>query len=174
MPKIKKTIKKTEKKVVKKTTEKKQAKKTKTKPVVKEVKAKAPVQKVKYWEGVGRRKTGVARVRIFSKGSKEFIVNAKELKYYFPIVFLREIANSPLEVLKLSDKFKVSVKASGGGINAQAEAIRHGLSRALIKFNPNFRKKLKKSGFLTRDSRMKERKKFGLKRARRAPQWQKR
>lgn len=174
MPKIKKTIEKTEKKEVKKTVEKKQAKKTKAKPVVKAAKAKAPARKAKYWEGVGRRKTGVAQVRIFSKGNKEFIVNTKELKYYFPIVFLREIANSPLEVLSLSDKFKVLVKVSGGGINAQAEAIRHGLSRALIKFNPNFRKKLKKFGFLTRDSRMKERKKFGLKRARRAPQWQKR
>jgi len=138
------------------------------------LKTKTVAKKNRYWEGVGRRKTAVARVRISTQGEKDFLVNEKKLKDYFSIPYLCQTARAPLELLKLLDKFKVSVKIKGGGICAQAEAIRHGLARALVKFNPNFRKKLKKAGFLTRDPRMKERKKFGLKKARRAPQWQKR
>jgi len=148
--------------------------KEKTRKAVKKTKVKKVVKKAKYREGIGRRKTAVARVRVFTRGDKNFLVNEKKLEDYFPTSFLREVAISPLKILKLLTRFKVSAKVRGGGINAQAEAIRHGLSRALVEFNPNFRKKLKKAGFLTRDSRMKERKKFGLKRARRAPQWQKR
>ena len=128
----------------------------------------------RYWEGIGRRKTAVARVRIFSKNTKEFIVNKQKLNDYFAISFLGQTAVSPFEILKIISKFGVTVRVNGGGIYAQAEAIRHGLSRALVEFEPEFRKKLKKAGFLTRDPRMKERKKFGLKKARRAPQWKKR
>lgn len=165
------TKKKTIKKTTKKTTKKKPVKKKEAK--IKAVKKKV-VKKAKYWEGIGRRKTASARVRIFSRGTKEFIVNKQKLKDYFSQEFLPQKSLAPLDILNLADKFRVSVKVKGGGNNAQAEAIRHGLARALEKFNANFRKKLKKAGYLTRDPRMKERKKFGLKKARRAPQWRKR
>lgn len=163
MPKVKKT-----------TTEVKQEKATKTKKTIKATKAKKVVKKIRYWEGMGRRKSAMARVRLFTQGNKGFTINEKKLENYFAIPFLRKIVWAPLELLKLQDKFAITVKTNGGGINAQADAIRHGLSRALEKFNPNFRKKLKKFGYLTRDARMKERKKFGLKKARKAPQWSKR
>ena len=173
--KTKKKAKATKTKVAKITETVKTTKAARTVKPKKAVKAvKRTIKRIRYWEGVGRRKTAVARVRIFTRGEKEFLVNEKKLSNYFSVSFLDEKAISPLKLLKLLDKFRITVKVRGGGVDAQAEAIRHGLSRALIKFNPNFRKKLKKAGFLTRDSRMKERKKFGLKRARRAPQWQKR
>jgi len=172
--KTKEKEKDTKKKVVKKKITKKRA--VKKEKVKKEIKrpAKRAKKGPKYWEGIGRRKTAIARVRIFTQGDKEFLVNEKKVINYFPISYLIKIAASPLETLNLKEKFKVSAKTTGGGSTSQAEAVRHGLARALIKFNPNFRKKLKKAGFLTRDPRMKERKKFGLKRARRAPQWRKR
>lgn len=128
----------------------------------------------KYYEAVGRRKTAVARVRMWTKGEKEFIVNEKSLVQYFPTLELQQIAMSSLEKMKCKDKFRVVAKVRGGGLSAQAEAIRHGTARALVLFNPDFRKRLRRVGYLTRDPRMRERKKFGLKRARRAPQWQKR
>ncbi len=128
----------------------------------------------RYWEAVGRRKTAVARVRLFTKGDKGVWVNEKPLSTYFPYPFLQQRATEALETMNSQGHFRTSVKVSGGGLNAQADAIRHGTARALILFNPDFRKRLKKAGFLTRDSRMKERKKFGLKGARRAPQWAKR
>ena len=93
---------------------------------------------------------------------------------YLPTKFLREMALASLKEMKTENKFKVSVVVKGGGISSQSEAIRHGIARALVDYNPEFRKKLKKAGYLTRDSRMRERKKFGLKRARKAPQWSKR
>lgn len=127
----------------------------------------------RYFEAVGRRKTAVARVRLFTKAG-DFSVNGKPYSTYFPTVDLQKISEEALQKMKLFGRFKVSVKASGGGVHAQAEAVRHGLARCLIKFNPDFRKRLKRAGFLTRDSRMKERKKFGLKKARKAPQWAKR
>lgn len=136
---------------------------------VKEIK---PV-KDRYFEAVGRRKTSVARVRLFTKGN-EFIVNEKDWKVYFPTADLQKIAEEAIKKMKLVERFRVSVKVKGGGSHSQAEAVRHGVARALILINPDFRKRLKKAGFLTRDPRMKERKKFGLKRARRAPQWTKR
>jgi len=174
-PKTKKKVKAAETKVTKAAETAKTAKTARMAKPKKTVKTvKRAIKGIRYWEGVGRRKTAVARVRIFTRGEKEFLVNEKKLSNYFSISFLDEKAILPLKLLKLLDKFRITVKVRGGGVDAQAEAIRHGLSRALIKFNPNFRKKLKKAGFLTRDSRMKERKKFGLKRARRAPQWQKR
>jgi len=140
----------------------------------------------KYYEAEGRRKTAVARIRLFTSKAKiqeadlrhparqVFLVNKKPLEQYFPIFELQQTAQSSLERMKCLDKFRVSARVQGGGLSGQAEAIRHGIARALVLFNPDFRKRLKAAGFLTRDPRMRERKKFGLKRARRAPQWSKR
>lgn len=127
----------------------------------------------KYIEGIGRRKTSTARVRVF-EGNGNFVVNDKPLDKYFTIQRFFKTALAPLDILKLSGKFDVSVKVSGGGVMGQAEAIRHGLSRALVKYNEAFKKLLREAGFLTRDPRMVERKKYGLKKARKSPQWQKR
>ena len=128
----------------------------------------------RYWEAVGRRKKSVARVRLFTKGGREFLINNKSFKEYFPTLELQQIVTSALEKMNVLDKLRILIKVKGGGYHSQAEAVRHAISRALVKFNQNFRKKLKKAGYLTRDPRMRERKKFGLKRARRAPQWSKR
>lgn len=127
----------------------------------------------KFFEGVGRRKTAVARVRIQSGAGKSEI-NGKEGASYFGLVELKEVALSPISELKVPEKFDITVKVIGGGVRAQAEAIRHGLSRALVDWNEDLKKRLRGLGFLTRDSRMVERKKYGLKKARRAPQWKKR
>lgn len=127
-----------------------------------------------YWEAVGRRKTAMARVRLLTKGEKGLFVNTKPVGEYFPYLRFQYIATEALAKMKSLDRFQVLAKVQGGGPNAQAEAIRHGIARALVLFNPDFRKRLKRAGFLTRDPRMKERKKFGLKGARRAPQWAKR
>jgi small subunit ribosomal protein S9 len=128
----------------------------------------------KFWQGVGRRKTAVAVIKIFKEKEGSFLVNEKPLEKYFPLFELQKTAKAPLELLKLENKFRVLALVNGGGLVAQAEAIRLGLARALVSFKEEFRKKLKKAGFLKRDPRVKERKKPGLKRARRAPQWQKR
>lgn len=143
-------------------------------PKKKTTKKPAPKKEPKYFQAVGRRKTAVARIRISNKGKKEFLVNDKSYKEYFPTFELQQMASSSLEEMKNLDRFNISARVRGGGIQAQAEAVRHGISRALVSFSPDFRKKLKKAGYLTRDPRMRERKKFGLKRARRAPQWRKR
>ena len=127
----------------------------------------------RYMEGIGRRKTAIARVRLFTKAG-DFVVNNKPHAEYFPTLELQSIAEDALQKMKLFGRFRVSVKVSGGGIHSQAEALRHGLARALVEFNPDFRKRLKRAGYLKRDPRAKERKKPGLKRARRAPQWAKR
>ncbi len=119
-----------------------------------------------YWSGTGRRKTAVASVRIY-ENSKEMTVNAKTID-------LAEPTLAPFELVGKKGSFGITVKVSGGGKESQLDAIRHGIARALEKFNPEFRSSLKKAGFLTRDSREKERKKPGLKGARRAPQWAKR
>jgi len=149
-------------------------KKTNKKEIKKKEKKKKKKKESKYFEAIGRRKTSIARVRLFPNEKKEFLVNQKPLERYFPLPELQKIVNSPLEIMRCLDKFKISVRVKGGGLFSQSEAVRHGIARALVLFNPDFRKKLKKAGFLKRDPRMKERKKFGLKRARRAPQWQKR
>lgn len=128
----------------------------------------------KYYEAIGRRKTAVARVRFYTKGDKQFLVNDKLYTQYFPSSDLQELASASLKKMKCLDKFRIVARVTGGGSHAQAEAIRHGTARVLVDFNSNFRKRLRKAGFLTRDPRMRERKKFGLKRARRAPQWAKR
>ena len=131
-------------------------------------------REVRYLKAIGRRKTSVARVRLLTKGKIEFLVNDKPYKKYFPTAELQQIVTDSLRKMKGLDRFRIQVLVKGGGVHSQAEAVRHGIARALVEFNPNFKKRLKKAGFLTRDSRMRERKKFGLKRARRAPQWQKR
>jgi len=128
----------------------------------------------RYFEAIGRRKTAVARIRLFTKGEKDFFVNDKPYKQYFDHENDQETAVSSMKKMKCLDKFRVTVKVKGGGKHAQAEAVRHGTARVLVDFNQNFRKRLRKAGYLTRDPRMRERKKFGLKRARKAPQWSKR
>jgi len=132
------------------------------------------VKQDRYFEATGRRKTAVARVRLFTKGEKQFLVNAKPYQEYFKTEDDRQNATASLRKMKCLDKFRVTVIVKGGGHSAQAEAIRHGTARVLVDFNNNFKKRLRKVGYLTRDPRMRERKKFGLKRARRAPQWSKR
>ncbi len=126
----------------------------------------------RYTEAVGRRKTATARVRITEAKSSSMMVNSKTAEAYFPLEQMVKTAFSPLKVLGAS--YAVSAHVRGGGLKAQAEAIRHGLSRAIILIVPEQRKDLKVRGFLRRDPRAKERKKFGLKAARRAPQWSKR
>lgn len=128
----------------------------------------------RYFEAIGRRKTAVARVRLFTRGDKQFVINGKNYQEYFPLKGDQETSTASMRKMKCLDKFKVTVIVKGGGRNAQAEAVRHGTARVLVDFNNNFRKRLRKAGFLTRDPRMRERKKFGLKRARKSPQWAKR
>ncbi len=122
---------------------------------------------------LGRRKTAVARVRL-AHGKGEFVVNGKDVKEYFPIAFWYDKVIAPLQKVSKEKTFAISVKVVGGGINSQAEAIRHGVARALVKWNEELKPLLKAEGFLTRDSRGKERKKFGKHRARRGHQWRKR
>lgn len=138
-------------------------------------KEKSPL-KEKYVEAIGRRKTATCRVRVFPNLDKkgEFIVNEKVLEHYFPDFKLQKIVFSPLKKTDFLNKFKIEAKVRGGGKRGQAEAIRLGLSKALIKIDKNLRESLRNAGYLTRDPRIKERKKFGLKKARKAPQWQKR
>ncbi|MBZ1356189.1 MAG: 30S ribosomal protein S9 [Candidatus Nealsonbacteria bacterium] len=131
-------------------------------------------KKDRYFEAVGRRKTAIARVRLYTKGKKDITINDKPYDKYFPTNELQEDSMSALKKMKCFDKFTVVVKVKGGGLSAQSEAVRHGTSRALVLFNEEFRKRLRRVGYLTRDPRARERKKFGLKRARRAPQWKKR
>ncbi len=134
----------------------------------------AKKSKKQYIYAVGRRKSASAQVRLYKKGEGEIIINDKKLEEYFPTKDLQGIIHSPMKVVGQGDKLKIWVKVVGGGKVGQAEAIRHGISRALLEINPNFKKPLRKQGFLTRDPRKKERKKPGLKRARKSPQWSKR
>ena len=146
---------------------------TDTKTVTKRKSEQVIETKNKYFEGVGRRKTAVARVRFYPDGkSGEFVVNGVDYKKYFPMVRFQKNAIAPIK--SASIKGGVGVKVYGSGIMAQSEAITLGLARALVKYNPDFKKEFRALGYLTRDSRMVERKKFGLKKARRAPQWRKR
>ena len=197
----KKTTKKTEEKKVKKTPVKKETKKkVAAAEEVKEVKIEAKLENIdfglptiavddddfvvneddfkdlgdKYFEATGRRKTANARVRLYTKGDKGIEVNGMDFTKYFPTKDLQANALASLDKMKSLERFRVTAKVSGGGISAQAEAVRHGIARALVVFNADYRKRLRKAGYLTRDPRMKERKKPGLRRARRAPQWSKR
>ena len=130
--------------------------------------------KKKYNYGTGRRKSSVARVRLFENGTGSIIINGRDIDDYFGLETLKLIVRQPLAALGLADKVDLIVTVTGGGVSGQAGAIRHGLSRALVTLNPEYRPSLKAAGFLTRDPRMKERKKYGLKGARRAPQFSKR
>ena len=126
----------------------------------------------KYIETVGRRKTSVARVRITPASKMSISVNDKEFEVYFPTPLLRKTVLSVFD--DITDKFAVTAKLNGGGISSQTEALRHGIARALVVHDNFLRTKLKQKGFLKRDPRAKERRKFGLKKARKAPQWSKR
>ena len=124
--------------------------------------------------GLGRRKSSIAQVKLVKRGQGKITINGKDYKEYFPTYELQKIVKDALNTISQDDKLNVEVKVKGGGKKGQAEAIRLGISRALIQLNPIFKKALKKHKYLTRDRRVKERKKPGLKRARRAPQWAKR
>lgn len=126
-----------------------------------------------YFYGTGRRKSSVARVRLFP-GSGNITINGQDIDKYFGLETLKLIINQPFDVTDTRGKFDIVANVKGGGFSGQAGAIRHGLSRALLLADDSFRAPLKKAGFLTRDPRMKERKKYGLKKARRAPQFSKR
>jgi small subunit ribosomal protein S9 len=133
-----------------------------------------PEEKAKYIETVGRRKTAIARVRITPAAKSSCVVNGADVDSYFKTDELRLIAIEAISTTKLPVKFKITANIKGGGSNGQAEALRHGVARALILYDLELRKKLKSAGFLKRDPRAKERRKFGLKKARKAPQWSKR
>ena len=126
-----------------------------------------------YFYGTGRRKKSVARVRLYP-GTGNITVNGKTIDEYFGLETLKLIINQPFGVTETTGKFDIVANVNGGGLSGQAGAIRHGLSRALVKADEEYKPALKKAGFLTRDPRMKERKKYGLKGARRAPQFSKR
>ena len=130
--------------------------------------------KKKYFYGTGRRKSSVARVRVYENGTGSVIINGRDIDDYFGLETLKLVVRQPLVTTDLLGKVDVVVSVCGGGVSGQAGAIRHGISRALLTVNPEYRASLKAAGFLTRDPRMKERKKYGLKAARRAPQFSKR
>ena len=130
--------------------------------------------KKKYFYGTGRRKSSVARVRVYENGTGSIIINGRDINDYFGLETLKLVVRQPLVTTELVEKVDVVVSVCGGGVSGQAGAIRHGIARALLTVNPEFRASLKAAGFLTRDPRMKERKKYGLKAARRAPQFSKR
>ncbi len=173
------TIKRVTKKIVKpsikeeKTVEVKKPAKVST-PKIDDAKTGIRIKTVNYIRTVGRRKTAVARVRLFRNGKGNITVNGKDWKEYFPTSVAQYTVFSPIKLASLGNEIDFTIKVVGGGVSSQADAVRHGIGRALLKFNEELRPSLKKSGFLSRDSRKKERKKPGLKRARRAPQWKKR
>lgn len=123
--------------------------------------------------GTGRRKSSVARVRLVP-GDGQIIINGREIENYIPFAALREVVKQPLVATETTGSYNILVNVSGGGYTGQAGAIRHGIARALLQVDPEYRPSLKRAGLLTRDARMKERKKYGLKGARRAPQFSKR
>ena len=129
--------------------------------------------KTPYFYGTGRRKKSVARVRVYA-GTGKITINNRDIDDYFGLETLKLVVRQPLALTGLTEKFDIVCTVAGGGVTGQAGAIRHGLSRALLQYDENLRPALKKAGFLTRDPRMKERKKYGLKAARRAPQFSKR
>jgi small subunit ribosomal protein S9 len=123
---------------------------------------------------IGRRKAAIATIKLYKNGKGSITVNGKLYSNYFPTDELEQIVSAPMKSVGQADKIDIEARVSGGGPRGQAEAVRLGISRALVQLNINFKKNLRRAGFLTRDPRVKERKKPGLKRARRAPQWQKR
>ena len=128
----------------------------------------------KYHYGTGRRKSSVARVRVYENGTGSIIINGRDIDDYFGLDTLKLIVRQPLVTTDMVGKVDIVITVAGGGVSGQAGAIRHGISRALLTVTPEYRTALKDAGFLTRDPRMKERKKYGLKAARRAPQFSKR
>ena len=176
----------TEKKVAKKATEKVEKKPAAKKTEKKEVKAEVPATKpatkgktVKFakfvqFTGTGRRKSSVARVRLVPNGKGQFVINKLNIEEYFNLGVYRLVANQPFEVTGTQGKYDVLVNVHGGGLSGQAGAIRHAIARALVKDDESLKPEIKKAGFLTRDARVKERKKYGLKKARKAPQFRKR
>lgn len=128
----------------------------------------------RYTERIGRRKTSTARVRITPAAKTSFIINGKDANDYFSTPTLQKIIRDAIVLVSPEEKYEISVKIEGGGIHSQAEAIRHGLARIFAEMNDEDKTKLKKEGYLKRDPRSKERRKFGLKKARKAPQWSKR
>lgn len=138
----------------------------------KEVKASTP-SKGKFYYACGKRKTSIARVKMY-QGAGEITINERQVNEYFPVKTLVGTLKTPLTLTGTAKSFDIKVMVKGGGISSQAEAVRHGIARALIVYDPMNKPTLKKAGLLTRDSRIKERKKFGLKRARKGPQFSKR
>ena len=130
--------------------------------------------KKKYFYGTGRRKSSVARVRVYENGTGAITINGRDIDDYFGLDTLKLVVRQPLTTTDMAGKVDIVITVCGGGVSGQAGAIRHGLSRALVVLNPEMRASLKAAGFMTRDPRMKERKKYGLKAARRAPQFSKR
>ena len=130
--------------------------------------------KRQYQYGTGRRKSSIARVRLYQEGTGSIIINGRDIDDYFGLDTLKMVVRQPLNTTSTLGKVDIVATVEGGGVSGQAGALRHGISRALLQVNPDFRPILKKAGFLTRDPRMKERKKYGLKAARRAPQFSKR
>ena len=130
--------------------------------------------KRKYAYGTGRRKSSIARVRVYENGTGSIIINGRDIDDYFGLDTLKLLVRQPLVTTDMVDKVDIICTVAGGGVTGQAGAIRHGVSRALLSVNPEYRTPLKAAGLLTRDPRMKERKKYGLKAARRAPQFSKR
>jgi small subunit ribosomal protein S9 len=130
--------------------------------------------KKRYIETIGRRKTATARVRITPATKSSYVINGKDLATYFPTDELQKIVTDPMKIAEKAEAYSVSVLVKGSGIHSQAEAVRHGISRGLVVENESDKTTLKQEGFLKRDPRSKERRKFGLKKARKAPQWSKR
>ena len=127
-----------------------------------------------YLYGTGRRKSSVARVHLFPNGTGSITINGRDVEEYFGLETLKMVVRQPLNTTGVVGKVDIEATVTGGGVTGQAGALRHGISRALLELDPEFRPALKAAGFLTRDPRMKERKKYGLKAARRAPQFSKR
>jgi small subunit ribosomal protein S9 len=127
-----------------------------------------------YLYGTGRRKSSVARVHLFQGGTGKITINGRDIDEYFGLETLKMVVRQPLNTTNTTGKVDIVATVEGGGVSGQAGALRHGIARALLLVDPEFRPLLKKAGFLTRDPRMKERKKYGLKAARRAPQFSKR
>lgn len=132
------------------------------------------MSETKYIESIGRRKEAVARVRLHHGGTGSIKINDRELVEYLPLEIMQQSVISPLKETGMENVFDITVVVKGGGVHGQADAIRLGIARGLVDFNPEFRGTLKKVGFLSRDARVRERKKFGHKSARRSPQWSKR
>lgn len=182
MPKKSTTSKKVSKKSIKQEAEIQVVKEAPQPTVENSIKTVSAVTKEKYYEAMGRRKESIARVRMYTKKATDIIendkalvtVNGKDYRDYFSDATLWEVVEAPFKKLKSLNRFKATVVVRGGGKSGQADAIKQGIARTLVLFDQNFRKKLKKAGYLTRDPRTKERRKYGLKKARKAPRWAKR